>query len=137
MDVSIHASRFREAMRETGDQNNDITSSFNPRLPFPGGDAAGFWPVGASDEGFNPRLPFPGGDALNQSQATELKRGVSIHASRFREAMPLDVARHTDVNPVSIHASRFREAMPERAVDACQARLVSIHASRFREAMPV
>ncbi len=36
---------------------------------------------------FNPRPPFPGGDALYQeSGATDFV--VSIHAPRFREAMP-------------------------------------------------
>ena len=38
-------------------------------------------------------------------------RNVSIHASRFREAMPAKFGREQLKQRVSIHASRFREAM--------------------------
>ena len=64
--VSIHAPRFREAMRANfllGTWDND---GFNPRPPFPGGDATLF-----------------GGGIVDSL--------VSIHAPRFREAMQLAV----------------------------------------------
>ena len=60
---------------------------FNPRPPFPGGDApaaSGWLP---RSQRFNPRPPFPGGDAEN-STSGDKAIGVSIHAPRFREAMP-------------------------------------------------
>ncbi len=73
---------------------------------------------------------------MRDKKTTEiLYEFVSIHASRFREAMPLG-RRLVRINGgVSIHASRFREAMPGAATDALVLGPVSIHASRFREAM--
>jgi len=60
---------------------------FNPRPPFPGGDAA-FWPRREHGHSrFNPRPPFPGGDACHCDGCCSWKE-VSIHAPRFREAMP-------------------------------------------------
>ena len=59
---------------------------------------------------FNPRPPFPGGDALwlrFEGSAFE----VSIHAPRFREAMHHPRLEHMLGDVVSIHAPRFREAM--------------------------
>jgi len=110
--------------------------------------------------GFNPRPPFPGGDAVDRS-SRDVDRQVSIHAPRFREAMPGGqticalgnnrfnprppfpggdacscVKSPVKPSPVSIHAPRFREAMHQHAVDALRPGLVSIHAPRFREAMP-
>jgi len=61
--------------------------------------------------GFNPRPPFPGGDAATVKANKNQVIFVSIHAPRFREAMPgLDVCNNR-LNKVSIHAPRFREAM--------------------------
>ena len=37
---------------------------------------------------FNPRLPLPGGDAAKEKSQSEID-AVSIHASRCREAMPV------------------------------------------------
>ncbi len=62
---------------------------------------------------FNPRPPFPGGDA-KLHLTFGLPRLVSIHAPRFREAMPFPSdANYTLTAAVSIHAPRFREAMQE------------------------
>ncbi len=41
----------------------------------------------------------------------------------------------TSARDVSIHAPRFREAMPHTAIAAFDRLQVSIHAPRFREAM--
>jgi len=65
----------------------------------------------SKDSSFNPRPPFPGGDALPVVMDMPLQHMVSIHAPRFREAMleiDTDAGR---VGAVSIHAPRFREAM--------------------------
>ena len=85
--VSIHAPRFREAMP--------------------------FLLIGVLDfrlKCFNPRPPFPGGDALQQGANWEALV-VSIHAPRFREAMPATLVPQQGHLAVSIHAPRFREAM--------------------------
>ena len=112
-------------------------SCFNPRLPFPGGDACRRTQRSFGPARFNPRLPFPGGDAQGHSRC-ERRRVVSIHASRFREAMRSRTSRSLGFCVVSIHASRFREAMPCTASQRRAMRAkVSIHASRFREAMPL
>ena len=115
---------------------------------------------GGDHDCFNPRPPFPGGDAA----MSLVKPGiviVSIHAPRFREAMPALQLRGLYHRSVSIHAPRFREAMPRAVLtlpvwstcfnprppfpggDAFQDTAafdalsdVSIHAPRFREAMP-
>ena len=61
---------------------------------------------------------------------------VSIHAPRFREAMPA-VGEAEQAGPVvSIHAPRFREAMQDGTDFNDLHAKVSIHAPRFREAMP-
>ena len=134
--VSIHAPRFREAMRRAqgrahprhrfqstppvsgrrcGRRQNSAPSStkfqstppvsgrrchqrprrpwrahcrFNPRPPFPGGDAGESRCSNTSPACFNPRPPFPGGDAPVTSPFNYYN-DVSIHAPRFREAMPL------------------------------------------------
>ncbi len=107
--VSIHAPRFREAMRSPGARSMvasgfqstppvsgrrcQITRrkcrrvcGFNPRPPFPGGDARDMMRLISHSSRFNPRPPFPGGDA-EQSRQPEQQSEVSIHAPRFREAM--------------------------------------------------
>jgi len=137
--VSIHASRCREAMRAYPYLTRSLVCCFNPRLPLPGGDAPLPPRLPPAGKSFNPRLPLPGGDA---SVGTLIRHpfGVSIHASRCREAMrrprrhahdpgcfnprlPLPggdagAAQRAGHRPmVSIHASRCREAMPMRRVD--------------------
>ena len=132
---------------------------FNPRLPLPGGDASGASlrplrifsfqstpPVAGRrcsgqaadyvpDQSFNPRLPLPGGDAVGGA-GSRRHPGVSIHASRCREAMPSAVP-----SPVLTTIS-FNPRLPLPGGDASQrwsvpiTWLVSIHASRCREAMP-
>ena len=133
---------------------------FNPRSPFPGSDAVTV--TGAKTFtliGFNPRSPFPGSDATPSANAPSPISRVSIHAPRFRGAMPRRRYRDDRFKPtVSIHAPRFRGAM--RNVDCqvgfdllfqstlpvsgerCRHRhfvgffnAVSIHAPRFRGAM--
>ncbi len=61
--------------------------------------------------GFNPRPPFPGGDAVAYIGAGVLAPEVSIHAPRFREAMLAGADVNITHLKVSIHAPRFREAM--------------------------
>jgi len=84
--VSIHAPRFREAMRCVSWRKRHCVHRFNPRPPFPGGDARYGWSIAKSSGSFNPRPPFPGGDAIDGRHARRLLI-VSIHAPRFREAM--------------------------------------------------
>ncbi|MBS1160264.1 MAG: hypothetical protein H6R15_2683 [Proteobacteria bacterium] len=62
---------------------------------------------------------------------------VSIHAPRFREAMPHAPWAAVAHRRVSIHAPRFREAMRCRPPRPDPGWDVSIHAPRFREAMPL
>ncbi len=108
--VSIHASRFREAMPRRRGKTPNSPRGFNPRLPFPGGDARYPPRPRSIHSGFNPRLPFPGGDALIAQQK-------HIEQSRFNPRLPFpggDAASEYvtgRVVIVSIHASRFREAM--------------------------
>ena len=61
-DVSIHASRCREA--KPGPLSFTLNSTgFNPRLPLPGGEANDGGGNEGRNGGFNPRLPLPGGEA--------------------------------------------------------------------------
>ena len=109
-------------------------------------------------EGFNPRPPFPEGDASHPSR---LQHGpdVSIHALRFQRAMPPGRQWPGVWRLVSIHALRFQRAMlqmtaqvlawavmfqstPSVSRGRCDAGLrfrvphhVSIHALRFQRAM--
>ena len=46
-----------------------------------------------------------------QQAGIDIKERVSIHAPRFREAMPSKRRRQDERQHVSIHAPRFREAM--------------------------
>ncbi len=62
-------------------------SGFNPRPPFPGGDAKTVHVIPQSNKSFNPRPPFPGGDALAEVVEGSIANPVSIHAPRFQEAM--------------------------------------------------
>jgi len=65
---------------------------------------------------FNPRPPFPGGDAAIL-KLFNIETGVSIHAPRFREAMLWEIVDYLETGHVSIHAPRFREAMPLAACE--------------------
>ena len=154
--VSIHASRCREAMPPPR-STSSATSAFQSTPPVAGRrcspDVIGLYQLSC----FNPRLPLPGGDAQRRHGNGRL-HGVSIHASRCREAMPAvsttpttrkrfqstpPVAgrrcgaqwREDGHRLVSIHASRCREAMLRRRHRSCSRFPVSIHASRCREAM--
>ena len=180
--VSIHAPRFREAMlpaaqvrqytitefqstppvsgrRCAGRAHHVVVEGnrFNPRPPFPGGDAPAATPrrnlhrvsihaprfreamhgLGCRHscrQCFNPRPPFPGGDARRQRRAQRQHR-VSIHAPRFREAMrrcfPVSLARCNCFNPRPPFPGGDATGIPF-IDDVC---VVSIHAPRFREAM--
>ena len=131
--VSIHASRFREAMlcepsRRPGRvlfQSTPPVSGrrcaitrpptrrhtlFQSTPPVSGRRCAQSRTSRAGKRSFNPRLPFPGGDADDQITGLDVKP-VSIHASRFREAMRGYRRVRFWFKQVSIHASRFREAM--------------------------
>ena len=131
---------------------------FNPRPPFPGGDASCSLAASQTTWGFNPRPPFPGGDAEFKTWL-EGQLAVSIHAPRFREAMP-SISSHWPIRqkfqstpPVSgrrcvrtlgryPHSRRFNPRPPFPGGDAQfdwhrdDLGTVSIHAPRFREAMP-
>ena len=131
--VSIHASRCREAMRR---RDADLLavgafqstppvagrrcrrscqclmtrSSFNPRLPLPGGDALFLATPVAAIGRFNPRLPLPGGDA-----GAFISRDTNCPSFNPRLPLPGGDAAAAVLIPaapvVSIHASRCREAM--------------------------
>ena len=107
---------------------------FNPRPPFPGGDARPIKRPARPYRSFNPRPPFPGGDAFRG-------RHDYHHHTCFNPRPPFPggdaIARRLliCVMPVSIHAPRFREAMPDRLANPPPSVGVSIHAPRFREAM--
>ena len=157
--VSIHAPRFREAMPIVVKTIATRPTSFNPRPPFPGGDARRSIASGSASTRFNPRPPFPGGDATFALFDCHGKI-VSIHAPRFREAMPRNdsacfwyfsfqstppvsgrrcgrgLRPGRGCRTVSIHAPRFREAMLSTVDEQDAKKTVSIHAPRFREAMP-
>ena len=103
--VSIRAPRFREAMPGYPCRGPLLMTSFNPRPPFPGGDApepdtdrgevvwfqsappvsgrrCHFADIGTSISGrFNPRPPFPGGDAARVQRN-------DVGASRFNPRPP-------------------------------------------------
>ena len=134
-------------------------SGFNPRSPFPGSDAADDAPAAGVEKRFNPRSPFPGSDAHQGPVCRRCAGRVSIHAPRFRGAMPSPkpccVRRWRCFNPrspfpgsdaclpwpfgskgnVSIHAPRFRGAMRWWSAMNSFVHIVSIHAPRFRGAM--
>ena len=156
--VSIHASRCREAMLMRACALGSA-SAFQSTPPVAGrrciaAPASFRRPLGfqstppvagrrcLSDDAneltcfsFNPRLPLPGGDA-NEDCCCDQDTGVSIHASRCREAMLQGEPVKVNVMLVSIHASRCREAMPADNPGFSSESIVSIHASRCREAMP-
>ena len=107
--VSIHALRFQRAMRHRH-RHWLPWQGFNPRPPFPEGDAMGFSSSIGGFVSFNPRPPFPEGDASPWHPYCHHRR-VSIHALRFQRAMPLQCDEYTAHRPVSIHALRFQRAM--------------------------
>jgi len=157
--VSIHAPRFREAMRCRPRCGSCRRLCFNPRPPFPGGDARRRPAARRRLASFNPRPPFPGGDACLSARRTRrntcfnprppfpggdaerrvighAEMIVSIHAPRFREAMPLAAS-------CILFASNLFQSTPPVSGRRCALVLnqttlptiVSIHAPRFREAM--
>jgi len=156
--VSIHAPRFREAMPVANATANPAVPGFNPRPPFPGGDASAGSATPSLNSSFNPRPPFPGGDAppdtsvdtrlpcfnprppfpggdAKPTPATPGTSFVSIHAPRFREAMPWkrivsdSLIQFQSTPPVSGRRCPSPTPLPTRLFQ------VSIHAPRFREAM--
>ena len=76
------------------DEPESAERCFNPRPPFPGGDACWLHGRPSQVHGFNPRPPFPGGDARHIACDSEYPE-VSIHAPRFREAMPASGKRYS------------------------------------------
>ena len=131
--VSIHAPRFREAMHRHILQHG-LQSSFNPRPPFPGGDAAesaiGFDKLCC----FNPRPPFPGGDALALPAR-------SISTWTFQSTPPVSGRRCMQFHGGFLWKDCFNPRPPFPGGDAqvipasVAIFVVSIHAPRFREAM--
>ena len=90
--VSIHAPRFREAMHASrpGERLPRPVSIHAPRFREAMQNLSMFFK--AHCQSFNPRPPFPGGDAAKLASVPILIR-VSIHAPRFREAMPSSYVR--------------------------------------------
>ena len=134
-EVSIHALRFQRAMHHwlaksgqgaTFQSTPSVSrgrcrgstrmrfpwASFNPRPPFPEGDAGWLSQQGRQEQGFNPRPPFPEGDALRVA-FRRTACTVSIHALRFQRAMR---DRHT-------LGRRFRtfQSTPSVSRGRCQA----------------
>ena len=89
IDVSIHAPRFREAMRLATRRGAHQQGQFQSTPPVSGRRCQDRRRRRPIHYGFNPRPPFPGGDALVDPVYLPDGRIVSIHAPRFREAMPL------------------------------------------------
>ena len=84
--VSIHAPRFREAMPDFGAWCG-ARGLFQSTPPVSGRRCLAAKTRATRPCCFNPRPPFPGGDA-RAGNAIAAGAGVSIHAPRFREAMP-------------------------------------------------
>ena len=131
--VSIHAPRFREAMPMPA-QVIDLAKWFQSTPPVSGRRCRAGCRRLTRHWSFNPRPPFPGGDAPRGWSWVDPTK-VSIHAPRFREAMLGAWLYAMLTSVVSIHAPRFREAMPLLWRQSQLAPTVSIHAPRFREAM--
>ena len=108
-DVSIHAPRFREAMPDFFKHPANI-GEFQSTPPVSGRRCSITFGRGHRSTRFNPRPPFPGGDAAGERYLCGVI-DVSIHAPRFREAMPAELINNYARCDVSIHAPRFREAM--------------------------
>ena len=133
--VSIHAPRFRGAMRKRCPRGYWNRGRFNPRPPFPGSDAVVVPDALRALTRFNPRPPFPGSDALAPILEDQ-RLHVSIHAPRFRGAM------RSSRRGCRAPADCFNPRPPFPGSDAVRrdddhvAKAVSIHAPRFRGAMP-
>ena len=84
--VSIRAPRFREAMPQCPNFRATATASFNPRPPFPGGDAV-LAAVGRRRARFQSAPPVSG-RRCHAGDVLQVPVPVSIRAPRFREAMP-------------------------------------------------
>ncbi len=108
--VSIHAPRFRGAMRTKG------------------------WPLKAGLL-FQSTLPVSGERCALIRCSRRFASLVSIHAPRFRGAMQHGRHRFCGRWHVSIHAPRFRGAMRVGMGAVSFSGGVSIHAPRFRGAM--
>ena len=109
--VSIHALRFQKAMPP-----RRILASAPPKFQSTpsvsrGRCLDGLMKPRRHTAGFNPRPPFPEGDALPRIAATFHLFFVSIHALRFQRAMLQPEHLGRVENDVSIHALRFQRAM--------------------------
>ena len=86
------------------------------------GRCAGPWGAWIYQSCFNPRPPFPEGDAPSPAPI-QSRAVVSIHALRFQRAMLGNVASSSRSDTVSIHALRFQRAMQHecrRRIDTCR-----------------
>ena len=83
--VSIHAPRFREAM-PAACNCSVLMVTFQSTPPVSGRRCAIDYVENLASPCFNPRPPFPGGDAATV-EFDAIDEIVSIHAPRFREAM--------------------------------------------------
>ena len=84
--VSIHALRFQRAMPKARTQCVAYTK-FQSTPSVSRGRCITGWPRAAKARRFNPRPPFPEGDAGSSHLGAQIQ-DVSIHALRFQRAMP-------------------------------------------------
>jgi len=112
---------------------------FNPRPPFPGGDARSRASLSPPFSGFNPRPPFPGGDAWIADDS-------QLKIAEFQSTPPVSGRRCGAEKPeMLIYALGKFQSTPPVSGRRCivngggraAGRQVSIHAPRFREAMLV
>ena len=155
--VSIHALRFQRAMPIASNgsfhsrqfQSTPSVSRgrcslqsarvglprcFNPRPPFPEGDATPFGTSVTTCESFNPRPPFPEGDAVCNSR-------MPRRTCRFQSTPSVSRGRCARRAAARLRDDGFNPRPPFPEGDAegenamCRLYEVSIHALRFQRAM--
>ena len=110
--VSIHALRFQRAMPARG-QRYAWLCVFQSTPSVSRGRCAVGSVAALAHASFNPRPPFPEGDA-RISGVMPNSFSVSIHALRFQRAMHRGRQRQEWRRAVSIHALRFQRAMRQK-----------------------
>ena len=130
--VSIHAPRFRGAMRSSRASKTSRTT-FQSTLPVSGERCSFKMTISFSERSFNPRSPFPGSDARGME--------MSKLGEKFQSTLPVSGERCIAKSATASPMPCFNPRSPFPGSDASQepqssgAAHVSIHAPRFRGAM--